>query len=174
MLIFSLKFSNTQHTTFLHVYTSYTHVYTCKIHNFHTTFCPLCISLTFFIGPKFIKNQAFILSPRIGLFTVFLTCISSHCQRPVREQLLHTKNEKQATTLCENMCKTPQKGQIYRIFSKNTQLLHTYLKSCVHKQHTCSHKSIFEFPIHIHIHNTCKSYVMYVCSTVYRIIRVGD
>ena len=28
MLIFGLQFSNTQHTTFLHVYTSYTHVYT--------------------------------------------------------------------------------------------------------------------------------------------------
>ena len=118
MLIFGLQFSNTQHTTFLHVYTSYTHVYTCKIHNFHTTLCPLCISLTFFIRPKFIKNQVFILSPGIGLFTVFKLIYRLVANDQFENSHCTLKNEKSATKMCENMCKTPKKAKFTVFYPK--------------------------------------------------------
>ena len=118
MLIFSLQFSNTQHTTFLHVYTSYTHVYTCKIHIFHTTFCALCISLTFFIGPKFIKNQAFILSPRIGLFTFFNLYIVSLPTTSSRTIISHQKMKNRRQNCVKTCVKHHKKAKFTVFFPK--------------------------------------------------------
>ena len=118
MLIFSLQFSNTQHTTFLHVYTSYTHVYTCKIHNFHTTFCPLCISLTFFIGPKFIKTKLLFFPRGSGSLPVFNLYIVSLPKTSSRTIIAHQKMKNRRQNCVKTCVKHHKKAKFTVFFPK--------------------------------------------------------